>query len=79
MGEVTLESLFINRLVVCACGHPMDRHGPLGCTGDTRTRCECVRDEVRALDAAIDAARNAPWGNKSPSDDDPAASGDSEP
>ncbi len=49
-------------LVLCMCGHPLDRHDGRGCVGETRTRCGCRRDGGQALEAAIEQARVSPWG-----------------
>ena len=49
-------------LVLCTCGHGLDRHGPEGCGGDGRMLCPCRNDQERALDSAVDHARSNPWG-----------------
>jgi hypothetical protein len=49
-------------LVLCACDHGLDRHGPGGCEGDGHMPCRCRNDQDRALDAAIEHARSHPWG-----------------
>ena len=48
-------------LVLCACGHGLDRHASGGCAGDGRTLCACVNDPERALESAVDQARTNPW------------------
>lgn len=48
-------------LVLCTCGHGLDRHGESGCGGDGPA-CGCRNDELQALDAAIEHARQHPWG-----------------
>lgn len=48
-------------LVMCSCGHSMDRHDPSGgCDGDSDT-CACPQTEEGALEAAIAQARIQPW------------------
>jgi hypothetical protein len=49
-------------LVLCSCGHALDRHDQRGCAGEKRLPCACPRDAGEALDAAIDQARISPWG-----------------
>jgi hypothetical protein len=48
-------------LVICPCGHALDRHDASGCTGDGRP-CACRKDVELALDAAVTDARRNPWG-----------------
>ena len=49
-------------LVLCTCGHPLDRHDQRGCAGEVRTLCACRRDGGQALEAAVEQARVSPWG-----------------
>lgn len=56
-------------LVICPCGHSMDRHEQDGCGGDGWP-CECVHTQEGALDAATRQARLHPW---SPAGTDSAA------
>jgi hypothetical protein len=48
-------------LVICPCGHTLDRHDESGCAGDDRFGCSCRCDQRAALDAAIAQARVDPW------------------
>jgi hypothetical protein len=52
----------MNYLVMCPCGHALDRHGEYGCGGDGLNRCSCALGAERALDAAISEAALHPWG-----------------
>ena len=45
-------------LVYCTCSHSLERHSPDGCSGERRLGCPCRLDQVGALNAAIDRARN---------------------
>jgi|HubBroStandDraft_1064217.scaffolds.fasta_scaffold50644_2 hypothetical protein len=48
-------------LVMCPCGHALERHDLHGCEGDARSRaCTCKRDQSAALEAAVDAVRSDP-------------------
>ena len=49
-------------LVMCPCGHALDRHGEYGCGGDGLNCCVCALGPERALDAAITEAARNPWG-----------------
>jgi hypothetical protein len=48
-------------LVLCTCGHALDRHDQRGCAGEIRTPCACRRDARQALEAAVEQARVSPW------------------
>ncbi len=50
-------------LVLCDCGHGLDRHGADGCGGDGRLSCPCGNDADGALESAVDQARRNPWGS----------------
>jgi hypothetical protein len=52
----------MNRLVLCPCSHPLDRHSEAGCGGDPRTLCYCPLPLHEALNAAVESARTHPWG-----------------
>ena len=47
-------------LVLCTCGHAIDRHGWEGCRPDERLPCRCRNDEASALEAAVEQARCNP-------------------
>ena len=52
-------------LVFCTCGHSMERHAVAGCeSADVQPwfPCGCKKDQMQALDSAIDDARKHPWG-----------------
>jgi len=48
-------------LVLCMCGHALDRHDQRGCGGEVRMACACRRDGSQALEAAVEQARVSPW------------------
>lgn len=51
-------------LVLCPCGHTVERHDErAGCGGD-RFPCGCRRPPWEALDAAIDDVRTRGWGEQ---------------
>jgi hypothetical protein len=45
-------------LVFCTCSHNLEKHSPEGCSGDRDLGCPCRLDQVGALNAAIERARN---------------------
>jgi hypothetical protein len=44
-------------LVFCSCGHTLEDHGPGGCTDATAGPCGCHRDQIGALEAAVDRVK----------------------
>jgi hypothetical protein len=44
-------------LVFCACGHTLEDHVPGGCTDSANGPCGCPRDQLGALEAAVDRAK----------------------
>ena len=48
----------MKNLVFCPCGHSLEAHLLDGCLGESHVKCPCPLDQVRALDAAIDLARD---------------------
>jgi hypothetical protein len=55
----------VRYLVLCDCGHALDRHGAAGCDGDGKGPCRCRKDAERALDSAIEGVRTQPWASAS--------------
>jgi len=47
----------MDNLVLCPCGHALDRHADRGCTGVREMECNCSRTAFEALDAAVESAR----------------------
>lgn len=45
-------------LIFCTCLHSLEQHSPEGCAGDHNLGCACRLDQVGALSAAIERARN---------------------
>ncbi len=50
----------MNYLVLCPCGHSLERHDAAGCRGRD-SWCECENDAGRALEAAINDVRSTHW------------------
>ena len=48
----------VKYLVYCPCGHSLELHAAEGCSGERGVACPCPQDQLGALNAAVDRARD---------------------